>query len=65
MFSGSKFNGDISKWDVNNVRYMRSMFYCSAFEGNISKWKINQDCDTNSMFYYSKIEEKNRPKLNK
>lgn len=65
MFSGSKFNGDISKWNVNSVRYMRSMFYCSAFEGNISKWKIDPDCDTNSMFYYSKIEEKNRPKLNK
>ena len=26
MFCDSKFNGDISNWDVSNVKDMRSMF---------------------------------------
>ena len=41
MFTNSKFNGDISKWDVSNVENMFWMFKGSVFSGNISKWKIN------------------------
>ena len=26
LFAYSNFNGDISKWDVSNVRYMQAMF---------------------------------------
>ena len=37
----SKFNGDISKWNVSNVENMFWMFNGSVFNGNISKWKIN------------------------
>jgi surface protein len=32
VFAFSKFNGDISKWDVSNVRYMDGMFYISPLE---------------------------------
>ena len=38
MFSKSSFNGDISKWDVSNVKYMDNMFYNSSFTGDISLW---------------------------
>ena len=38
MFAYSKFNGDISKWDVSNVKNMRYMFYDSPLEKNPPKW---------------------------
>ena len=31
MFYNSKFDGDISKWDVNNVTNMTELFYKSIF----------------------------------
>ena len=34
MFFTSKFNGDISKWDVSNVTDMSGMFYVSEFNGD-------------------------------
>ncbi len=37
MFHSSKFNGDISKWDVSNVTNMHSMFWGSKFNGDISQ----------------------------
>ena len=36
LFSGSKFNGDISKWNVSSVENMSYMFNCSNFNGDIS-----------------------------
>jgi surface protein len=36
MFAWSKFTGDISKWDVSNVRDMSKMFKYSKFNGDIS-----------------------------
>jgi surface protein len=36
MFAWSKFTGDISKWDVSNVRDMSKMFNNSIFNGDIS-----------------------------
>jgi hypothetical protein len=53
MFGGSKFtgkNGDISGWDVSNVKYMESMFKDTKFNSDISKWKLNKDCQTDAMF---------------
>ena len=41
MFYGSKFNGDISEWDVSSVTNMDSMFYCSKFNGDISEWDVS------------------------
>ena len=38
MFQGSKFNGDISKWNVSNVRDMVDMFADSPLEGNEPAW---------------------------
>ena len=40
MFRESKFNGDISKWDVSNVKAkdMLLMFYDSPLEKNPPKW---------------------------
>jgi surface protein len=36
MFENSKFNGDISNWDVSNVINMFCMFDSSEFNGDIS-----------------------------
>ena len=37
----SSFNGDISNWDVSNVKTMNSMFYGSPLEKNLPKWYKN------------------------
>ena len=36
IFESSEFNGDISKWDVSNVKYMNLLFYKSKFNRDIS-----------------------------
>ena len=41
LFSGSKFNGDISKWNVSKVEVMQQMFYGSKFNGDISNWDVS------------------------
>ena len=41
MFSNSKFtgeNGDISNWNVSNVKDTQFMFYGSSLEKNPPKW---------------------------
>ena len=38
LFSGSKFNGDISKWNVSKVENMSYMFKKSPLEGNGPDW---------------------------
>ena len=40
LFSYSKFNGDISNWDVSNVEYMDNMFYGSKLKklDKLSDW---------------------------
>jgi len=52
MFHGaSTFNGDISKWDVSNVKDMRFMFYrASTFNGDISQWDVSSVTDMKGMF---------------
>ena len=40
LFRDSTFNGDISKWNVSNVKYMTGMFMNSKFNGDISKWNV-------------------------
>ena len=43
LFYDSKFNGDISKWDVGNVTGMGLyMFYNSPLEKNPPKWYKKQ-----------------------
>ena len=58
MFWNSKFDGDISKWDTSNVRYMRGMFYSSVFSGDISNWNTNRVEDMDYMFEISPLEGK-------
>ena len=53
MFYDSKFNGDISQWEVCNVINMSCMFYWSKFNGDISKWNVSNVTKMSSMFYGS------------
>jgi surface protein len=41
MFQSSKFNGDLSRWDVSSVTNMSEMFDCSIFNGDISQWDVS------------------------
>ena len=64
MFYGSDFNGDISHWDVSNVKNMDCMFYESKFtseNGDISNWDVNNVKNMHMMFDKSPL-EKNPPK---
>ena len=52
LFRESKFNGDISKWDVSNVKTMDYMFKgCENLDCDLSKWNISNVVDTTNMFY--------------
>ena len=62
MFDNSKFNKDISNWDVSNIKNMCGMFQKSKFAKDISNWKINKDCDTTDMFNDCPIKEEYKPK---
>ena len=46
----SYFNGDISQWDVSNVKDMRCMFDGSDFNGDISQWDVSNVEDMAYMF---------------
>ena len=50
MFDYSKFNGDISDWDVRNVTDMRCMFDSSKFNGDISNWDVRNVTTMRCMF---------------
>lgn len=51
LFGESKFNGDISNWNVSNVTSMECMFANSQFNGDISKWDVSNVTDMSYMFY--------------
>lgn len=51
----TEFNGDISNWDVSNVKSMENMFYSSDFEGDISNWNVSNVIDMRRMFNDSKF----------
>jgi hypothetical protein len=62
----SNFNGNISEWDVSNVKNMRCMFFgCKSFNQDLSKWKINNKCNVTDMFWHCNIKEEYKPKFNK
>ena len=54
LFYWSKFNGDISEWNVSNVKIMRSMFKYSMFNGDISDWDVSNVRAMSYMFEKSK-----------
>ena len=41
MFGTTKFNGDISNWDVSNVYTMRYMFRRAENFNRISNWNVS------------------------
>jgi hypothetical protein len=51
----SKFNGDISQWDVSNVENMVNMFNESKFNGVISKWNVSKVKNMDFMFSNSQF----------
>ena len=53
LFEYSDFNGDISKWNVSNVKTMYGMFYKSEFNGNIYKWNVSNVKNMECMFMKS------------
>ena len=58
LFNAQKlqgFNGDISKWDVSNVKSMECMFMNSYFNGDISKWDTSKVENMECMFANSKF----------
>lgn len=50
-----KFNGDISRWDVSNVKRMAQLFRGSDFNGDISRWDVSNAETMAGMFYDSKF----------
>jgi len=60
MFVGcSSFNGDVSPWDVSNVRKFESMFNgCSSFNQDLSQWDFSGlaigSCNSASIIYFLK-----------
>ena len=54
----SYFNGDISQWDVSNVKDMRCMFDGSDFNGDISQWDVSNVTDMTRMFDNSPLKGK-------
>ena len=56
LFYYSEFNGEISDWDVSNVKNMGCMFDTSKFtgkNGDISNWDVSNVEDMSCMFYRS------------
>ena len=57
IFDYSKFNGDISGWDVSNVKTMEGMFAKSEFtgeNGDISGWDVSSVENMSGMFKITK-----------
>ena len=50
-----EFNGDISKWDVSNVKNMDNMFSYSKFNGDISNWDVSNVTTMDGMFFRSEF----------
>jgi surface protein len=51
----SKFNGDISKWNISNAKKMYGMFWESEFNGDISNWDVSNVNDMQAMFFGSQF----------
>ena len=52
MFHNSKFNGDISQWNVINVLNMNGMFFISQLNSDISNWNVYNVENITDMFEY-------------
>ena len=47
----SRYTGDISKWDVSNVKNMNYMFSFSHFNNDISDWDVSNVENMSGMFH--------------
>ena len=65
MFRDSKFDGDISKWNVSKVEDMDHMFKNSEFNRDISKWNVSKVKYMSRIFDNCPIKEEYKPKFNK
>ena len=52
-----KFDGDISNWNVSNVKDMSRMFYKSKFNQDISEWDVSNVENMIAMFYDSQFNQ--------
>ena len=51
LFKSSKFNGDISNWDVSNVTNMGGMFWeATNFNQPLDKWDVSSVTNMSGMF---------------
>ena len=51
FYNAKNFNGDLSKWNVSNVRNMEYMFgYAKKFNGDLSKWNVSNVTNMYDMF---------------
>jgi surface protein len=57
MFFNSKFNRDISKWNVSKVSSMSSMFEKSKFNGDISEWDVSNVKNMSAIFLESNFKK--------
>lgn len=51
----SYFNGDISLWDMSNVKKANGMFCDSSFTGDVSKWDVSNLREAAYMFAYTPV----------
>ena len=53
MFAdATSFNGDLSRWEVGQVKSMGSMFEgATSFNGDLSRWEVGQVESMHRMFY--------------
>jgi surface protein len=50
MFYNSKFNGDLSQWNVSNVTNMSYMFEKSQFNNNLRTWDVSNVTNMGGIF---------------
>jgi hypothetical protein len=57
LYSLDNFNGDISYWDISNVKHMSGMFRSSKFNNNsICNWDVSNVKTMNNMFRESNFD---------
>ena len=57
MFKFSKFNKDISNWNVSKVTSMIDMFAESEFNQDISNWNVSHVKNFCDIFMHSKFNQ--------
>ena len=62
MFYSSKFDRDISRWDVSNVTMMNMMFCLSEFNSDISDWDVSNVKNFSFMFKNCAIKDEYKPR---